>query len=761
MAALLAVTLACVLGPAAPARAVGWTPAVPLAPSSTPSPGTTIEADNVQMVVGPSGAQVITWDNREIGPDSNQCVSGEARTRLPGAEWSPTTEIGCDADILISANGTAVAIWEDNVGGGNVTLSAATAPAGSPFGAAQTVDQTDTGHDSRVAAIDGNGRVTVAWQEYRPVPGSAQYDLVAKTQNADGSWPTGRETLEVGHTGTVASNYAIAIAAGANGAVSIAASGIDPASKGGTANFKRLAAYTRLAPGGSWVKSTLLSPSQNIYLTLPLLAADPQGRVTLMDGVQRADLGGMPHKLYAWTRGANDAGWPGVPEEVSAADGGANTPLADFALDSNGNAQTAFTHSSATNYSIRAATRAAGTTTWVANSPAELGPTPCNTVSEMAAPNVAFDSFDTATISMTCTSGTLMFTRAFGSSTYSPFTPPEGGGQGVQVSTDANGYLIATWIANGVVYTSVYDAVAPSLDDFAATSTAVAGTPVSFNVTGSDVWGPVTWSVDFGDGQPAVQGRTVGSTSTLRARAVASSATSHTYANPGSYTATITVNDSAGNSVTQTRTVDVAPAATTQVTAPPLLPVPGLPDPVLGQTVNIAPIKQPVRVREVGSRRFVPLVAPKQVRVGSIIDTRKGRVRITIQNRRGTFDTADFYLGMFKVRQLARGSGFATMQLFGGNFRGCPRAPKVRISARSKKRLVRRLWADGRGQFRTQGRFSSATIRGTRWQTVDRCNGTLTQVQIGKVAVRDFVRRRTVVVRAGKRYFAAARAPRR
>jgi hypothetical protein len=38
----------------------------------------------------------------------------------------------------------------------------------------------------------------------------------------------------------------------------------------------------------------------------------------------------------------------------------------------------------------------------------------------------------------------------------------------------------------------------------------------------------------------------------------------------------------------------------------------------------------------------------------------------------------------------------------------------------------------------------------------DRCDGTLTSVKRGKVAVRDFRRKRTIVVGAGKSYLARA-----
>jgi ferric-dicitrate binding protein FerR (iron transport regulator) len=48
-------------------------------------------------------------------------------------------------------------------------------------------------------------------------------------------------------------------------------------------------------------------------------------------------------------------------------------------------------------------------------------------------------------------------------------------------------------------------------------------------------------------------------------------------------------------------------------------------------------------------------------------------------------------------------------------------------------------------------------VRGTIWTVTDRCDGTLTTVKRGKVAVKDFRRKKTVLVRAGKSYLAKAR----
>jgi hypothetical protein len=81
-----------------------------------------------------------------------------------------------------------------------------------------------------------------------------------------------------------------------------------------------------------------------------------------------------------------------------------------------------------------------------------------------------------------------------------------------------------------------------------------------------------------------------------------------------------------------------------------------------------------------------------------------------------------------------------------------PCAKRARAAASKPK--TRRLWGDGKGSFRTKGQYSAATVRGTKWLVQDSCAGTLTRVVTGSVSVRDNVRRKTVVVRAGKRYLA-------
>ena len=70
--------------------------------------------------------------------------------------------------------------------------------------------------------------------------------------------------------------------------------------------------------------------------------------------------------------------------------------------------------------------------------------------------------------------------------------------------------------------------------------------------------------------------------------------------------------------------------------------------------------------------------------------------------------------------------------------------------------MVRRLRGKARGRFRTRGRYSAATVRGTIWETDRPLRRHPHQVTRGVVVVRDFRKRRNVTVRAGKSYLARA-----
>ena len=176
------------------------------------------------------------------------------------------------------------------------------------------------------------------------------------------------------------------------------------------------------------------------------------------------------------------------------------------------------------------------------------------------------------------------------------------------------------------------------------------------------------------------------------------------------------------------------------------------PPPVAGKTVNVALVSGKVRIKRRGSKRFVTLAAEAQIPVGSSIDTRRGRIAITAAQGAGRTASADFFDGLFKLTQ-AKGSKLTTLALT--ERLSCPRKGSASTAAKKKKK--RRLWGDGSGKFRTKGKHSAATVVGTRWLVEDRCKSTLTRVVRGRVSVRDFAKKKTVIVRAGKRYTARAK----
>ena len=98
------------------------------------------------------------------------------------------------------------------------------------------------------------------------------------------------------------------------------------------------------------------------------------------------------------------------------------------------------------------------------------------------------------------------------------------------------------------------------------------------------------------------------------------------------------------------------------------------------------------------------------------------------------------------------------LRLKGGSFKGCRGGKRGRsASAALSRRAIRRLRGSASGRFRTSGRNSSATVRGTIWEVTDRCDGTLTKVGAAGSVCATSAGYRTVVVRAGHSYLGAIR----
>jgi hypothetical protein len=213
------------------------------------------------------------------------------------------------------------------------------------------------------------------------------------------------------------------------------------------------------------------------------------------------------------------------------------------------------------------------------------------------------------------------------------------------------------------------------------------------------------------------------------------------------------------------------------------------PPPVLGKSVNVTPVSgivyielppgatlssvspfspfalgaQAVQALAKG-QSFIPLTEARQIPVGSTLETTHGVVGLTTAttaSRKGKLQTGDFEAGIFKLLQGRRQKGLTELDII-DNFSAhqlCATRGKARIaSSHPSSKVLGRLTATAHGRFTTRGQYSAATVRGTSWGVLNRCDGTLTRVKRGVVSVRDFRRRKTITLFTGESYL--ARAPR-
>jgi hypothetical protein len=209
-------------------------------------------------------------------------------------------------------------------------------------------------------------------------------------------------------------------------------------------------------------------------------------------------------------------------------------------------------------------------------------------------------------------------------------------------------------------------------------------------------------------------------------------------AKPGRFTVASTPTDRCGNSATATFTYTVVPY------------------PVFTVSVDVEPLSGTVLVSTKGSG-FVTLTEARQLPVGSFLDARRGTVSVTTATAaRGRYQTGAFADGLFSLHQRRSQRGTADLNLIDGKGRGlCVSAGKA-SAAKLSSSVLGLLHANAHGRFRTRGRYSAATVRGTEWTTEDRCDGTLTLVKRGTVVVTVFRTRKTINVTAGKSYLARA-----
>ncbi len=230
-------------------------------------------------------------------------------------------------------------------------------------------------------------------------------------------------------------------------------------------------------------------------------------------------------------------------------------------------------------------------------------------------------------------------------------------------------------------------------------------------------------------------------------------------------------------------------AASPPPPSPPLPPSPPPPAPppvaVLGKTAIATPVSGAVFVKAppgksldmAGDVRagaaagsgpgFVRLTGATQIPVGSEVNSLRGSLKlVTATAKKGKTQSGTFRGAIFKLTQTTRGpsKGLATLSLLESAFKGAPTYAKCTRKAKAtdasvaavSTRVLQLLRASAHGKFRTSGRYSAATVRGTSWTVADRCDGTFTHDVTDSVSVTDFVRHKTIVLHAGQSYLAKA-----
>jgi hypothetical protein len=530
-----------------------------------------------------------------------------AKGWLPPVSTLPGTVDVDSQDMALDAQGNAVAVWTA-YGTWRVT-QAATRPVGGSWSAPVTfsVPGEEGGWDPAVA-VGANGDAVAVWSSVRHTPSGTRQYTMAATRDAGGAWSTpvalsltGADDIGVSYEPAVvvdAQGNATAIWSEETGYASAIRTSTRP--KGGdwsapielTAREDRVGATPRLAvdaqgdvtaiwnwhlpeygggiiqsatrpAAGSWSAPVDLSAADERAL-LPQLAVDPQGDAA---AVWKLDTGDGAVQAARRTAEGN---WSSAVD-LSAGEAWE----ADVAIDPQGTATAAWETHDDVGRLVHASTSALGGT-WSASVDLSvrddanwIGAFPRVTTDPQGDVTVIWKAFHNPYYNRV-----TAVRREAGGFWSAPVELGEASGviEPMRVAADPQGYVTALWSQGGHIISSVFDPVAPLLNDLAVPASGVVGKPVAMSVDPFDVWSSVTSTWDFGDG-----GSGSGAT------------TEHCYSAPGEHTVKVTSTDAAANATSASHTITIEPDPTFAPGADPCAP----PDPGPGPEPEPGPAPGP------------------------------------------------------------------------------------------------------------------------------------------------------------------------
>jgi hypothetical protein len=228
----------------------------------------------------------------------------------------------------------------------------------------------------------------------------------------------------------------------------------------------------------------------------------------------------------------------------------------------------------------------------------------------------------------------------------------------------------------------------------------------------------------------------------------------------GTTSALVWIADAFNHRIRQVGNVTTTAPASSTARPPTTQAPPGVSPPQLGRSLVAGRVSGKVRIRLPGTHRFLPLTVGN-FPLGSELDTTAGVGAVFYEtDESGTGASAFSSGGRYLARQAAErveAQRPGELVLSGAMAHRCPSVHALARAAKHRGK-GRKLRVRAKGKIKTRGRYGSAIVRGTGWTTRDLCrgqrSGTLFSVFEGVVSVRDFVKRKTVRLPAGRRYFA-------
>jgi hypothetical protein len=707
---------------------------------------------------------------------------------------------GVPADVATDSGGNSVAVWAANTATGG-EVRAAFRPRGGPWGAPESLDgELSTQSEQPRVAVQPNGEFIAIWLANndgtvlrwarRPAGGGwsgagtigpgACCGINALLASADGTVTAilNGDGFAATFTKEPGSNAFGAEERGPAGAdFAAAADGSVVAVRGGfLCSEANCVVAQRRPPGGPWGADELVAnvASSDVVNGFAVTANPDSSYTAVWAEVANPEGTAPPGRVLSSDRQAGDAGgWAAsrlvadLPNDIPGCGG-----CVDVSTGASGTQLALWKQRSV----MAAALRAGAGNAWGAAEAAGTAPGPSQPYGAITAGGVPVAAWDSG-----FRAGVVTGTHHEGGA-WHPVELTGGPARGGfpagtsflgDLAADGQGDALTAWRDDNGVQTAGFDAAGPRFSAFSLPVGGFSGDALPFSAAADDNWsGPPGISWSFGDG-----GTASGSSAT------------HAYATGGSFVATASATDGAGNVTQQSGTVGVitrtcATGSTSDADKDGIVDGcdtnNGAKRPKAFKTVNATVVSGEVFVKlPAGSsasrataaahkppKGFKRLLGAETIPVGATLDTAHGRVKIrsAADTKAKKLQSGQFFRGRFSIRQSRikkRSKKLVTeLRLTGSSFKkACKPKAKASISAKKKKskKRVRRLFGNAKGSFRTSGRNAAATVRGTRWSVQDRCDGTLVTVQRGRVEVRDKVKRKTVVVRTGHTYLARAR----